>query len=73
MFCASIAFCFRAVYIMAPKKSKKRIKAQRATVSKDEAGQSEKTGTAEENLSEGKMDFGGLPDRDLKKNLGGCG
>ena len=23
--------------------------------------------------SEGKMDFGGLPERDLKKNLGGCG
>ena len=22
---------------------------------------------------EHKMDFGGLPDRDLKKNLGGCG
>lgn len=22
---------------------------------------------------EERMDFGGLPDRDLKKNLGGCG
>ena len=22
---------------------------------------------------DGRMDFGGLPDRDLKKNLGGCG
>lgn len=27
----------------------------------------------EQNMEEGRMDFGGLPNRDLKKNLGGCG
>ncbi len=26
-----------------------------------------------EDRDDGRMDFGGLPDRDLKKNLGGCG
>ena len=27
----------------------------------------------EEPTDNGRMDFGGLPNRDLKKNLGGCG
>ena len=29
-----------------------------------------KPGNADDN---GRFDFGGLPERDLKKNLGGCG
>lgn len=28
---------------------------------------------AKDEQDDDKMDFGGLPDRDLKKNLGGCG
>lgn len=36
----------------------------------------EKPGAAvpdEQTAEDGRMDFGGLPNRDLKKNLGGCG
>ena len=72
MFCASIAFCFKGRR-MAAKKPKKRTKAVGAKLSKEEAGRGEKSDSAEDSMSEGKLDFGGLPDRDLKKNLGGCG
>lgn len=58
---------------MAAKKPKRRIKAVGAKRSKEVAGQRDKGGSAEDSMSEGRMDFGGLPDRDLKKNLGGCG
>lgn len=27
----------------------------------------------DEDVEDGRMDFGGIPNRDLKKNLGGCG
>lgn len=27
----------------------------------------------DKDVEDGRMDFGGLPNRDLKKNLGGCG
>lgn len=58
---------------MAAKKPRKRIKAVGAKVRKEEAGQRDKSDSAEDSMSEGKLDFGGLPERDLKKNLGGCG
>jgi len=54
---------------MAEKKSKKTNPALK--VSKTNAKSQEREITHRE--SEGRMDFGGLPDRDLKKNLGGCG
>lgn len=74
MFYASIAFCFTGrKKDMAAKKSKKRIKAEGAKVRKEEAGERAKWGSPEDSMLEGKMDFGGLPDRDIKKNLGGCG
>lgn len=38
----------------------------------EEKGKSQE-GEVNQRESEGRMDFGGLPNRDLKKNLGGCG
>ena len=45
---------------------------ERANVIKEEAPR-DKSASEEESIYGGKMDFGGLPDSDLKKNLGGCG
>ncbi|MDQ2657607.1 MAG: hypothetical protein M3Y60_09325 [Bacteroidota bacterium] len=36
-------------------------------------GQKAAPAPIKEDFDDGRMDFGGLPDRDLKKNLGGCG
>ena len=54
---------------MAQKKSKKTKPSPKVLEAKGKSQEGEAT----ERESEGRMDFGGLPDRDLKKNLGGCG
>ena len=58
---------------MAAKKSKSEVKAKGQTQEKPEPLQPEKSSAIEEQRDDEKLDFGGLPDRDLKKNLGGCG
>ena len=56
---------------MKQEKSKKRKKSERQ---KDTAPPGNPNVGYQEDASEnGRMDFGGLPNRDLKKNLGGCG
>ena len=40
---------------------------------KPPAPQKEVRKSGEEEPDDNRMDFGGLPNRDLKKNLGGCG
>jgi hypothetical protein len=64
---------FQSGLAMAAKKSKKRMKAEVAVPTKEDMGQRDKSVTEEDAMYGAKRGFGGLPDRDLKKNLGGCG
>ena len=54
---------------MEEKKSKKTKVTQKVSKTKGKS----QMGEMAQSENEGRMDFGGLPDRDLKKNLGGCG
>jgi hypothetical protein len=70
MICSTIVFLLKMIEIqMTAKKSKKQKPAGKLAAEKPTQQLSE---TAY-NESVQKMDFGGLPERDLKKNLGGCG
>ena len=48
---------------------------KKADVKAKEKGESSQDETASKQIlyEEGGNDYGGMPDRDLKKNLGGCG
>ena len=56
------------------KKIKKKSKGDSGTIApKKEEEKGHQRAPEERFLEEERQDFGGLPDRDLKKNLGGCG
>ena len=58
---------------MKQERLKKRKKSEREKGTAASANQNVAPPTHEEPKENDRMDFGGLPNRDLKKNLGGCG
>jgi hypothetical protein len=58
---------------MRARKLKKHVKRKDKSNGKAESPPAEKSAVSEEDMDDAKLDFGVLPDRDLKKNLGGCG
>lgn len=65
----SNVFLFKRDKLLGAKKSKKQKPAAKRTIEKTKAEEPEVPTIEDDN----GMGFGGLPDRDLKKNLGGCG
>lgn len=54
------------------KKKQRSKKSRDLEVKRDVKSGPQKAASYEDDFT-GKPDYGGLPDRDLKKNLGGCG